>query len=346
MFRFAHNEYMIGFAAIGLIALLFIIMWQLRKHSIKKFGELELVKALTKDVSANKPILKFVIAILGASMLLVAIMRPQLGAKEQEVKRSGVDLMIALDVSKSMMAEDIRPTRLQRSIHAISKLIDQLKGDRIGIIVFAGQAYTQLPITTDYGAAKLYLSSVSTGMVPTQGTAIGAAIELATESFSDSTHKHAAIVVITDGENHEDDAIEAAKDANKKGITVHTIGMGSKNGSPIPIISNQKRVGFLKDKAGHTVISKLNVALLGDIARAGNGKFIRATTSDDGINSVLESISEMEKQEFGVKLYTDYKEQFQYFIAAAFLLLLLEFIIGKRKTKWLQNLDLFNQNKG
>ena len=343
MFRFAHNEYMIWFLAVAALILLFIVMWQLRKRNLKKFGDTILVKQLTADVSVNKPILKFLLLIIAASALLVAILRPQLGAKEQEVKRSGIDLVIALDVSKSMMAEDIRPTRLQRSVHAVTKLIDQLKGDRIGIIVFAGQAYTQLPITTDYSAAKLYLSSISTNMVPTQGTAIGAAIELATESFSDSTRKYSAIVVITDGENHEDDAIEAAKDAADKGIRVYTIGMGSKKGAPIPIISNSKKVGFLKDKTGHTIISKLNSNLLSDVANAGKGKFIRATSADDGINTILESISEIEKQEIGVKLYSNYKEQFQYFIAAAFILLLLEFVTGNRKTKWIQKLDLFNQ---
>ena len=244
-----------------------------------------------------------------------------------------------------MLATDIKPSRLERSKQAISRLIDRLEGDRIGIVVFAGEAYVQLPITTDYGAAKMFISTINTQMLPTQGTAIGSAIDLARESFTDTTKKHSAIVIITDGENHEDDAIKAAKEAADAGIKVFTIGMGSPEGGPIPIYSNGAVVGFKQDNAGQTIVTKLNPVMLNDVASAGNGRFIRATNSDDGIDLVLKELNALDKKEFKAKMYTDYENQFQYFIGLGLLLMLVEFLLGERKSKWIAKLNLFNVNQ-
>lgn len=322
-----------------------MIMWSRKKTAMKKFGQSSLVQKLFAETSFVKPVVKFIFIMIALAFLIAGITGPQVGSKLEEVKRSGVDIMIALDVSNSMKAEDIKPNRLDRSKQAISHLIDQLKGDRIGLIVFAGEAYMQLPITTDYGAAKLFLSTIDNDIVPTQGTAIGKAIDLAVESFSDSTKQHNAIIVITDGENHEDDAIEAAKKASEKGMKVYTIGMGSASGAPIPVINNNSRTGFKQDENGQTVISRLDQLALAQIADAGNGKFVRATNSDDGLGIIMKEIGNMQKKEFSTKMFTDFEDQFQYFLFAALIFMLLEFVISERKSKWIERLNLFGENK-
>jgi Ca-activated chloride channel family protein len=277
--------------------------------------------------------------------VIIGIVNPQSGTKLEEVKRKGADLMICLDVSNSMKAEDLKPNRLEKAKQSISKLVDKLEGDRIGIIVFGGEAYVQLPITTDYAAAKLFLESINTEMIPTQGTAIGAAIDLAVESFGKDEGKNKAILIITDGENHEDNAVKAAESAAEKGITIHAIGMGSVDGAPIPIYKNNVREGFRKDKEGNTVITKLDEKTLQEIATAGNGIFVRATNADAGLNYVLDAIGKLEKKEFESKMYSDYEDRFQWFIAAAFILLLIETFLTERKSKLYQQLNLFNDKK-
>lgn len=312
---------------------------------MKKFGDMQVISRLFKDVSRAKQATKFIFMLVALCCLIFALARPQLGTKLEEVKREGVDVVIALDVSNSMNAEDIRPNRLERSKQAIYRLIDQLRGDRIGMIVFAGQAYVQLPITTDYGAAKLFLSTVNTGMVPSQGTAIGAAIEMGVRSIGDSARTNSTIIVITDGENHEDDAVEAAREASKKGIIVHTIGMGSAEGSPVPVYKSGNRAGFLEDKSGSTVISKLDADMLQQIADAGKGKFVRASNSDDGIALILNEIDAMQKKEFASKLFTGYEDQYQYFLAFALLFLILELILSEKKSQIVSKMDLFGEEE-
>ena len=282
---------------------------------------------------------------LAFAFLAAAVCGPLIGSKLEEVKRKGADIIIALDVSNSMKAEDIRPSRLERSKQAISKLIDKLQGDRIGLVVFAGDAYTQLPITTDYGAAKLMLSTVETDIVPRQGTAIGSAIELATSAFSDSSRKHSAVIIITDGENHEDDAVDAAKKAAEQGVKIYTIGMGSPEGAPIPIYNNGARVGFKQDNNGQAVVTKLDAAALQEIAEAGKGKFVRASNSDDGLDIILKEINALDKKEFQAKMFTDYENQFQYFLGASIFLFLLEFMLGEKKSKWFSRMNLFGVKK-
>jgi len=316
-----------------------------RKKSLSSFAGDEVLSRLTSEISLSKPFIKFILVLVAFASLTLAVMRPQLGSKLEEVKRKGVDVMIALDVSNSMNAEDIRPSRLERSKQAIYRLIDKLEGDRIGLIVFAGQSYVQLPITTDYSAAKLFLSTISTDMVPTQGTAIGNAIEMAVESLGDSVKHNSAIIVITDGENHEDDPVTAAAEAAKKGVVVHAIGMGSNDGAPVPVYRGGNKIGFLEDNSGNTVISKLDQFSLQDMCDAGKGKFVRATNSDDGLTKILSEIKSMEKQEFSSKLFTDYDDQFQYFLGLTFLLLIFEQLISRRKSSVMKRLDLFNEMK-
>lgn len=344
MFRFAQNIYLYALAAIPLFLLLFALMLRWRHVVLKRIGEKSLVRKLMPDASVTKHWVRFTILILAFAALVIGIADPQIGTKLEEVKREGVDIIIALDVSNSMRAEDIRPNRLERSKQAISRLIDKLQNDRIGIVIFAGTAFVQLPITNDFAAAKLFLSTIEPDMLATQGTAIGAAIELASNSFDKKDKKFKSLIIITDGENHEDDALGEAKKAAEQGIIIHTIGMGSAAGGPIPIFRNNASSGFLKDKDGNTVVTKLNEDMLKQVADAGRGKFVRASNSEDGLSVLLNEINKMEKKNYGTKVFTDYADRFQYFLLAALILLLLEFAITEKKSKWWANLNLFKVN--
>ena len=251
---------------------------------------------LLHSFSKTRAQIKNVIIVLIFSLLIIALSNPQVGTKMEEVKREGVDLMIAIDLSNSMMAEDIKPNRLERAKQAISRLIDKLEGDRIGLIVFAGEAYVQLPITTDYSAAKLFLSTVSTNIVPTQGTEIAKAVDLSIQSFDMENAQNKAIIIITDGENHDEKAIESAEKANELGVFVHTLGMGLNKGGPIPIYNKYgNSTGYRKDRDGNTIVSKLNEDLLQQIASAGKGTYVRANNSKAGLSTLFAEINKMEK---------------------------------------------------
>ena len=339
LFRFAHPEYLYAGFFIPVIMMLFFVMKYRKKKAWKKLGEENLLNQLAPTVSKSKPILKMMLYCFAFALIVVGLANPQIGTKLEEVKREGVDVIICLDVSNSMRAEDIRPSRLERSKQAISRFIDKLENDRIGIIVFAGHAYVQLPITTDFSAAKLFLSTITTDLVPTQGTAIGAAIDLSMESFVGQDNKHKTLVIITDGENHEDDALESAKKANAEGVIIHTVGMGSPDGAPIPVFQNGVKTDYLKDNEGHTVITKLDQASLEKIAAEGKGIFVRASNSDDGLESVIKEIGKMNKKTLGSKQFADYEDRFQYFLGAGLLILLLEFIISNRKSIWVGRLN-------
>jgi Ca-activated chloride channel family protein len=341
MFQLENNYFLYAFALIPLLIIIYLIVIRWRKNALKTYGDLSVIVKLFPDVSRSKRIWKFILFVIAFSFLIIGIVNPQVGTKLEEVKRKGADLMICLDVSNSMKAEDLQPSRLEKSKQALSKLIDNLEGDRVGIIVFGGQAYVQLPITTDYAAAKMFLASITTDMVPTQGTAIGKAIDLAVESFGKDEGKNKAIVIITDGENHEDDAVVAAETAVEKGITIHTIGMGSENGAPIPIYKNDVKEGYRKDKDGNTVVTKLNEPMLQQIAGAGSGIYVRATNSDAGLKNVLDAIDKLEKKQFESKMFSDYEDRFQWFVAVAFLFLLIETFLTERKSKLYQRLNLF-----
>ena len=340
MFRFGNGEFLWGLLIIPVLTMIFIWSRIARQRALKKFGNEEILSTLMPYTSKGRPILKFIILMLALAFFITGIARPQFGSKLKTVKREGVELIIALDVSNSMMAEDIQPNRLERAKRAISRLVDRLKDDKIGLVVFAGDAYTQLPITTDYNSAKLFLNAVNTQIVPKQGTAIGSAIDLAHKSFTPDGEANKAIIVITDGENHEDDAVSSAKAAVDDGIVVHTIGMGLPSGSPIPVLRNGQ-TDYLKDRDGNVVVTKLNEQMLEQIAAAGKGIYVRANNAQVGLNSLFDEINKMEKQEMETRTYSEYDDQFQYFFAVGLFLLLLEFVILDRKNKYLKNIHLF-----
>ena len=341
MFRFGNTEYLWGLLIIPLLTFFFIWSRVSRKKALKKFGQPEILEQLMPFTSKNRPVFKFFVLMLALAFFMLGMARPQFGSKLKTVKREGVELVIALDVSNSMMAEDIQPNRLERAKRAIARLTDRLKDDKIGLIVFAGDAYTQLPITSDYNSAKLFLNSVNTQIVPKQGTAIGASINLAMRSFTPNGEANKAIIIITDGENHEDDAISAAKEAVENGVIVHTIGMGLPSGSPIPVLRNGQ-TDYLKDRDGNVVVTKLNEKMLEQIAAAGEGIYVRANNAQVGLNALFDEINKMEKEEMESRTYSEYDDQFQYFFAIGLFLLLLEFVILERKNKYLKNVKLFS----
>ncbi|PTN05587.1 VWA domain-containing protein [Mangrovibacterium marinum] len=342
MFRFAHIEYLYGLILIPILTALFIGIRIQRKNALKRFGQPEIVNQLMPNASNNRPVVKFILWMLALMSIILAIAQPQFGSKLKTEKRKGVELMIALDVSNSMMAEDIQPNRLERAKRAISRLVDKLDDDKIGLIVFAGDAYTQLPITTDFASAKLFLNSVSTNIVPRQGTAIGAAINLAANSFSPQFEGNKAIIVITDGENHEDDAVGAATAAAQQGIIVHTIGMGLPQGAPIPVYQNGQK-DFRKDKSGQVVVTKLDEQMLQEIAAAGQGVYVRANNAEVGLNTLFSEINKMEGAEMESLVYAEYAEQYQWFIALALFFLFVDYLVLERKNKYLKNIKLFGK---
>jgi Ca-activated chloride channel homolog len=340
MFRFAHIEYLWGLLIIPFLILLFIWSRFSRSRALRRFGNRQLLNELMPFASASRPVFKFFVLMLALAFFIIGAARPQFGSKLKKVQREGVEIIIALDVSNSMLAEDIQPNRLERSKRAISRLVDRLRDDKIGLIVFAGEAYTQLPITTDYNSAKLFLEAVHTDIVPRQGTAIGAAINLAIRSFTSGGLANKAIIVITDGENHEDDPITAAQEAVKNGIVVHTIGMGLPQGSPIPV-SRGGQTDYMRDRNGNVVITRLDEPMLEQIADAGKGIYVRANNAQVGLNVLFDEINKLEKEEIESLVYSEYDDQFQYFFAIGMLLLFLEFFILERKNRYLMKVKLF-----
>jgi len=344
-FRFEDEKVLIGLAIIPLLFVLYLITKSYQNKQLQKWGDQLLLNRLMPDFSSTRIFIKFVIWILAFGIMILALARPQFGTKLSEVKRKGIEMIIALDVSNSMMAEDIQPNRLENAKMAISRLVDRLENDKIGLIVFAGDAYIQMPVTTDYMAAKLFLNSINTQIVPKQGTAIGSAIHLAMRSFTPNSDKSRAIVIITDGEDHEEDAIAAAKEAAAAGIIIHTIGIGSSQGVPIPVTTDNGQKDYRTDYEGKVIISKLNEDLLRQIAAAGGGTYVRATASRTGLSAILDEINKMEKQEIQMKVYSEFDEQFVYYAGFALFLLLIDFSLNSRKNKWLQSLQLFGKRK-
>ena len=343
-FRFAHPEYFYFLLVIPAFTVFFIFSRLYRRRSLRIFGDHALIVQLMPSVSTSRPIIKFILWMLALYFIITALAQPQFGSKLLTSKRKGVELIIALDVSNSMMAQDIKPNRLERAKRAISKLTERLRDDKLGLIVFAGQAYVQLPITTDYVSAKLFLDAINTSIVPVQGTAIGAAIEMGSKSFSPDFPGSKAIIVITDGENHEDDAVGAAKTALEKKIIVHTIGMGLPQGAPIPMGPGGSS-DFLKDKNNSVVVTKLDEKMLTQIAEAGGGTYIRANNAEVGLNNLFSEIEKMEKSEMDSREYSEYDDQFPLFLALALAMILLDFMILERKNKWLRNFRLFGNQK-
>ena len=341
MIRFQHSEYLYALALLPLLALLFWWSRRERTKALSAFGDSAMIRRLFPDVSESKPFWKFVLFAASYIFLVFGLSNPQIGTKLEEVKREGVNIIIALDVSNSMRAEDLKPNRLDRAKQAITRMLDKLSNDRIGLIVFAGEAYLQLPLTNDYGAVKMFLSAIETSMIPTQGTNIGAAVKLAGKSFNAEEKRYKTLVVITDGENHEDDALKAVKEAREEGVILHTIGMGSPEGAPIPTYAMGFQTGFRKDRAGNVILTKLNEKSLQEFAAAGGGVYVRANNTETGLNVVLEEIGKMEKKEFGTKVFTNFEDRFQYALGVALLLLVWELFLSDRNNAWWRKLNLF-----
>lgn len=331
---------------IPVIVVLFLLLLIWKKRTQKKFADSTLLKKLTPTRSYYKGTLKLIIFLLGVSSLIVALVNPKIGTKLETVKREGVDIVFAVDVSKSMLAEDIAPNRLEKAKRIVSEIINQLASDRIGIIAYAGQAYPQLPITTDYGAAKMFLQSMNTDMLSSQGTAINEAIELATTFYDDEEQTNRVLFIISDGEDHsEGTTLDAVEEAVDEGIKIYTIGVGKPKGAPIPIKRNGILETLKKDAQGEVVITKLNPEVLAEISEEGNGLYIDGTSTNEAVSIIKEELLQMDKTEFEAKQFAEYKDQFQWFLAAGLLFLFLEIFILDRKTKWLKKLNLFNDKQ-
>jgi Ca-activated chloride channel family protein len=340
LFRFAHPDFLYLLLLLPVLVLLFIINEFRKKNALKRLGDTNLVNGLIPEMSRLRPVIKFILQLVAVLSGIIMLARPQFGSKIEDVKKQGVEVIIALDVSNSMLAEDIQPDRLTRAKQAISRLVDDLDNDKIGLIVFAGDAYIQIPITTDYISAKMFLSAINPNTVPKQGTAIGAAINLGAKSFSPGDGKSKAMIIITDGENHEDDPLKEAEDASKAGIVIHTIGIGSTSGVPIPMINNGKK-DYLKDVDGNIVVTKLDEDILKKIALSTNGNYVRANNSNIGLDEIYAQIKKMKKQDLESTMYTEYNDQFQIFTAIAIFFLIIDFIIMERKNRKLANIRLF-----
>jgi Ca-activated chloride channel family protein len=304
------------------------VVLKVRKKRIRKFGDEALVSRLMPSYSEGKTWIRLVLFSIGFIFFIIGLSRPQIGARLKEHETKGAEIMIVLDVSNSMLAEDYSPNRLERAKLAISRLVDKLRDERIGLIVFAGNSFVQLPITTDYVSAKMFLNSISTESVPVQGTAMGDAISTAMKSFSLQSEKSRAVIVITDGENHEDDPVSAAQQAAELGVRVFTIGVGSPEGKPIPFEGE-----LLKDKNGDIVVTRLDESILRDVADAGNGLYVRAGTSEFGLNPVINEIKKMEDEKYSSVVFEEYDEQFMNFFAIALIFFVLEMLVGDRKPK-------------
>ncbi len=346
MLRFEHIQLLWALLAIPGFTLFFVLLRASRTNNLRKFGDLDLVARLHPDTSRFKSLSKFILLNLAFALLVIGAANPQIGNKLEKVDREGIEIMVVLDISNSMNAQDIKPSRLERAKQAITKLIDKLLSDKIGTVVFAGDSFVLLPITTDFSAAKMLVSSAETDLIDRQGTALGSAMDLASGSYSPNKSQSKLMIVISDGENHEDDAVSSAKKAAEKGIIIFTIGMGKQSGAPIPKLNgNGNIVGYQKDESGNTVISKLNAPVLKEIADIGDGEFLYASSGTLDLNTIIEKISKMKKNKYGSKIFTDFDDKFQYFLFAAFIILLIELIITYRKNKYLSALSDFAGGK-
>lgn len=319
----------------------YIITTKRKQRQLLEFGDPELMAQLMPDASKSRPIVKFALLIVALTLLIVAAARPQYGQQEKTVKRQGIEVMVALDISNSMLAEDVAPNRLDRAKQMLSKMIDNMVDDKVGLVVFAGEAFTQLPITCDYVSAKMFLHTISPKLIPTQGTAIGAALQTAIRSFgSQESDAGRAIILITDGENHEDDAIAAAKQAQELGIQVFVIGIGKPEGSPIPVPGTND---YIKDRSGQVVVSRLNEEMCQEIAQAGKGAYVRCDNTNTAMRALQQELDRIATTDLETTVYADYNEQYQSFVLIALLLLVIDFFILMRQNHRLSRMDLFKE---
>ena len=345
MFQLEEKIWFWVLAVIPLIFLLFIVI-QIWKHKTqKKFANSSTLKKLSPNRSLFKSALKAIVLSLVFVCIAIALVNPKIGTKLETVRSQGVDIVFAVDVSKSMLAEDMAPNRLEKAKQLVIQIVNNLVSDRVGIIAYAGKAFPQLPITTDYSAAKMFLQSMNTDMLSSQGTAINEAIKLAMTYYDDEEQTNRILIIISDGEDHSEIAIEAAEEAANQGIRIFTIGVGDVKGGPIPI-KNQNGIvlNYKKDNEGETVITRLDEETLINIADKANGAYINGKNTNDVINEIKDVLSKMDKKEFEAKQFADFKDQFQWFLAAGIFLLFLDIFFLERKTAWLKRLNLFNEN--
>ena len=342
MFRFAHPDFLYLLFLLPVLVAFYVYAIVLKKKAIKKYGNPELLAELMPEVSPKRQHLKFWLLFGAITMVIFIIAGPQFGSKLETVKRQGVEVMIALDISNSMLAQDVQPSRLEKAKRLVAQLVDKMENDKVGMIVFAGDAFTQLPITSDYVSAKMFLESINPSLISKQGTAIGAAINLATRSFTPQEGVGRAVIVITDGENHEGGAVEAAKAAAEKGIQVSVLGVGMPDGAPIPVEGTND---FRRDRDGNVVVTRLNEQMCQEIAQAGDGIYVRVDNSNAAQKVIAQEINKMAKADVETQVYTEFNEQFQAVAWIILLLLLAEMLILERKNPLFRNIHLFKKEE-
>ncbi|WP_372935509.1 VWA domain-containing protein [Seonamhaeicola sp.] len=327
------------------VIILFFLVLQLWKYKTqRKFADKALLKRISPNTSLFKSVLKIIVLSLAFLCLTLALVNPKIGTKLETVKREGVDIVFAVDVSKSMLAEDVAPNRLEKSKQLVTQIINNLASDRVGIIAYAGKAFPQLPITTDYASAKMFLQGMNTNMLSSQGTAINEAIKLASSYFDDEQQTNRVLIIISDGEDHSEEAAAVAEQASEEGIRIFTIGVGDVKGGPIPIKRNGVVLNYKKDSQGETVITRLNEETLKAIAEEANGAYINGKNTKNVVEHIKEILTKMDKTEFEAKQFSDFKDQFQWFLGFGIFFLLLDVFLLERKTAWLKKLNLFNEN--
>jgi len=329
---------------IPVIVVLFLVLQLWKRHAQKKFTNKRVLKRLSPNRSLFKPILKLIVLCLAFACLVIALVNPKIGTKLETIKRQGVDIVFAVDVSKSMLAEDIAPNRLEKSKQLVTQIINNLASDRVGIIAYAGKAFPQLPITTDYASAKMFLQGMNTDMLSSQGTAIDEAIQLAKTYYDDEEQTNRVLIIISDGEDHNNIAANVAEEAKEEGIKIFTIGVGKTKGGPIPIKRNGIVLNYKKDKNGETVITRLNEETLISIAEEADGQYINGNSTTEVVEAIREILNKMDKKEFEAKQFAEYKDQFQWFLGFGILFLCIDIFLLERKTAWLNKLNLFNEN--
>lgn len=344
MYQLEEQIWFWALISIPFIVLLFMLVLLWKNRSQKRFANANLLNRLSPSKSIVKPILKLGLWVVVLLFLTIALVNPKIGTKLETVKREGVDIVFAIDVSKSMLAEDIAPNRIEKSKQLVAQIVNNLASDRVGIIAYAGKAFPQLPITTDYAAAKMFLQSMNTDMLSSQGTAIDEAIQLARTYFDDEEQTNRILIIISDGEDHNNLASDVAQAASSEGIKIFTIGVGTASGGPIPIKRNNVVLNYKKDQNGETVITKLNEETLIDIADEASGEYIKGNNTEKVVNEIREILNKMDKKEFEAQQIADFKDQFQWFLGFALFFLFLDIFFLDRKTAWLQKLNLFNEN--
>lgn len=342
MFRFAHIELLWLLAVIPVFVAAYIAYTRRKRRQLEAFGDAELMEQLMPNASRVRPTVKFSIVMIALAFLIIAAARPQFGQSERTEKRQGIEAIVALDISNSMLAEDVVPNRLERAKQMLSKLMDGMVNDKVGLVVFAGDAFVQLPITCDYVSAKMFLNSIKPELIKTQGTAIGQALSTSIRCFGEQSEASRAIILITDGENHEDDAVAVAKRAKEEGIQTLVVGIGKPEGSPIPLPGTNS---FRKDRSGNVVVSKLNEEMCREIAQAGGGIYVRCDNSNTATKAIQKELNKLATQEIETQVYTDYNEQFQSFALLALLLLVIDYFIFNRKNKSITKMDIFGEHR-